>query len=758
MVWRSWKSWAEDNGYNPGGRNGFFEKVRSCGVEAFTPKGGSKSFAMKVIDPEAHDDEGGDDRVGGFRGGAVDNDGKTADGSDPRVGLGSGPAGAARSAVLEPVGGFSLPPSEGCISPAAVEVFPRPGCEKTADLPENCRPAPSTEATNSLPDKEVARSAVSGSELPTAATPSAVLGSEVPMVFDLETRSADQLFAPGVTDFVRLTGHTSTAGIATAANPEAVLHHGGALVAHNDFGFDFLALARHHGFDLLQAGEQGRLIDTMVLAALERPPVGGDGEKAMKSWSLDHLGEQLLGRPKSDSVVRLGEQHGGIDQIPVDDPAFIDYCRQDVAIAQDLLEHFAPGGQLTPYQQREMRLTARLSAGITLNGFRVDVDLLHQRITEGQRLKDEGFCWLVETYGLPTTTADGKRQAKNPASTAAGKDAIAAAFCDMGVTLPTTEKGNVSTSNETMQALIESPDSDSAVVRLAETVQRLNGVRTVYQTVLNHLQGDRIHPELFACQLNGRFSVRPGMTTFGKRGEKLKERAIFLPDSDDQVLIACDLSQIDARAVAVHCQDPAYMALFDIDPATGQPRDIHTEVALAIWSDAGRRSDAKPINHGINYGMSANRLAKVTGQSELEAIHTIGTFWRRFPLLREWQEVVRKKGEQGVPLDNGFGRLMRVNQERAYTQAPALVGCGCARDLMAEGILRLPVGIVPMLRMFIHDELVFSVPKADAPEIEAVILNALQFDWAPHEGMRPIRVLAELGARGNNWAEVYAKD
>lgn len=757
ILWTSWQSWAQDNGYNPGGRNGFFEKVRSCGVDEFTPKGGSKSFALKVIDPETQDDEGGDDRVGGFGGGAGDDNGKTVDGSDPSGGIGSGPAGGAQSAVLGPVGDFSLTPSEGHISPTAVEIFPKPGCEKTADPPENCRPASSTEAPNPLSDKEVARSAVPSPELPTTATPSAILGSEVPMVFDLETRSANQRFAPGVTGFVRLIGHTSPDGIVTSTDPEVVLGHGGVLVAHNGFGFDFLVLARHHGFDLLQAGEQGQLIDTMVLAALALPPVGGDGEKAMKNWSLDRLGEQLLGQPKSDNVVRLGEQHGGIDQIPVDDPAYIDYCRQDVAIAQGLFERFAPGGRLTPYQQREMRLMARLAASITLNGFRVDVDLLHQRIAEGQRAKDECLHWLVETYDLPTTTADGKR-AKNPAATQAGKDAICRAFADMGVTLPLTDKGNVSTSNETMKELIESAGSSPEVIRLAEAIQRLNGIRTVYQMVLNHLQGDRIHPELFACQLNGRFSVRPGMTNLGKRGGKVAERAIFLPDSDDHVLIACDLSQIDARAVAVHSQDPAYMALFDIDPATGLPRDIHTEVAKAIWGDPARRSDAKPINHGINYGMAASTLAKVTGQSELEAVRTLGTFFRRFPRLREWQETVRKKGEQGVPLDNGFGRMMRVNPERAYTQAPALVGCGCARDLMVEGILRLPVEIVPMLRMFIHDELVFSVPKSDAPEIEAAILKALQFDWAPHEGMRPIRVLAELGARGNNWAEVYAKD
>ena len=77
---------------------------------------------------------------------------------------------------------------------------------------------------------------------------------------------------------------------------------------------------------------------------------------------------------------------------------------------------------------------------------------------------------------------------------------------------------------------------------------------------------------------------------------------------------------------------------------------------------------------------------------------------------------------------------------------------------MAEGILKLPLDVVPMLRMFVHDELVFSVPKDRVDEIEAQILDALQFDWAPTEGFRKVRVLADLGARGDNWAQVYAKD
>ena len=718
-LWIAWKEWAYANGYLAGGRNKFLEKVRKLEVEEFKPKGGSESFALQVIDPETYEEP-----VGGFGIGErplpegepsklpTDQGLSQGEGLSP---LGEAPVGSfesGRQFCPTPPMGICTPGSEGVCISLGQGASKLPTGVKTADH----------------------------------------------LIFDLETGSASDLFAPGAEGFVRLVGYTDAGGaIVTATDPAAVLAHRGALVAHNGFGFDFLALARHHGFDLLRAGEEGRLIDTMVLASLALPPTGGDGQKALKGWGLDALGQTLLGLPKFGDAAAMAKKHGGFDKIPVDDPDYVEYCRQDVAIARGLLNHFAPGGQLTPYQAREMRLTARLAAGITLTGFRVNVDLVHERIAEGQRAKDEGHQWLVETYGLPTTTVGGKA-AKNPVATQAGKECIAAAFRDMGVTLPSTEKGGISTSNETMEALIKSPDSSPDVVRLADTVQRLNAVRSVYPMVLDHLQGDRIHPQLFACQLNGRFSLRPGMTTFGKRGERLGERAIFLPDSDDHVLIAADLSQIDARAVAAHCQDPAYMDLFEIDPVTGKPRDIHTEVALAIWGDAARRSDAKPINHGINYGMSADRLADVTGQSYEDAVHVFQTFFRKFPRLKAWQDCVRQKGKTCVPLSNGFGREMRVNPDRAHTQAPALVGCGCARDLMADGILRLPLELVPMLRMFVHDELVFSVPKADVAEIEAAIMEALQFEWAPYEGARPIRVLADLGARGRNWAEVYAKD
>ena len=737
MLWESWKAWVAANGYQQGGRNKFFAKVRSCGLEEFKPKGGSVSFPVEIIDPDRWDgdeglsswDEGGSSTeecpAEAKSGEATPTGAGPSDCNDPGVMDGrlfgtfeGGSAGKPRPPYggHKPSGGGD-PRGEFTEGDSTTTVCGplRPGLLKSDESAEKRRP---------------------------------------PMVFDLETCDANLLFAPGARAFVRLTGYTGDESIETSASPDAVLAHTGPLVAHNGFGFDFLALARHHGFDLLQAGERGRLIDTMVLASLALPPEGGQGGKAIQSWGLDVLGQKILGRGKFVDANALAKKHGGFDKIQVDDPDYVDYCRNDVFVTQGLFERFCPEGRLTTYQQREMRLMTRLTAGISLNGFRVDEALVHERIAEGQRVKDEGRQWLVETYGLPTTTSDGK-PAKNPLSTAAGKKCVADAFQDMGVMLPTSNAGGISTSSETMTALIKSPDSSPEVVRLAEVVTRMNGVRSVYQTVLDHLQGDRVHPSLFPSMKNARFDIKPGMTVLGKKGVRVQERAVFLPDSDDHVLIAADLSQIDARAVAAHCQDPAYMDLFEIDPATGMSRDIHSEVAIAIWGDTARRKDAKAINHGINYGMGAERLSDSTGLPYEDASVILSTFWNRFPVLRAWQGSVREQGKAGQPLHNGFGRKFWADPEKAYTQAPALVGCGTARDLMAEGILRLPLELVPMLRMFVHDELVFSVPKDDAQEIEAAILSALQFEWAPYEGARPIEVVAELGSRGLNWAEVY---
>lgn len=193
------------------------------------------------------------------------------------------------------------------------------------------------------------------------------------------------------------------------------------------------------------------------------------------------------------------------------------------------------------------------------------------------------------------------------------------------------------------------------------------------------------------------------------------------------------------------------MALFE------PGKDSHVEVAMRVWGDPGRRQDAKVIGHGWNYGMGVKKIAAVTGLG-LDAAQQFDQAMReQFPRLVEWQGEVREEGAAGRLLDNGFGRLLKVDPERAWTQAPALMGQGAARDLMMEGFLRLDPALHLYLRLQVHDELVLSVPKHSAEEIADEVKRAMTFSWCPPHGETPIQIVAEASIGGSTWASAYGK-
>src|SRR5215472_4263497 len=224
---------------------------------------------------------------------------------------------------------------------------------------------------------------------------------------------------------------------------------------------------------------------------------------------------------------------------------------------------------------------------------------------------------------------------------------------------------------------------------------RLMGVittaRTVYQTARENLAPDgRVHPKVSMRQASGRWSVlRPGLTEFGKRGGRHVERDIFLPD-EGHVLLSADLSQVDMRAMAGHCQDPGYMAMFGWDE-DGKPLDPHTMIGQQVGLG---REPAKAIGHGWNYGLGEKRM--IADGLDPEKVWAFSNGMReRFPQLIWWRELIREQGRAGQILDNGFGRRMRCDPSRAYTVAPALMGQGGARDIMCESLLHLPRELWP---------------------------------------------------------------
>lgn len=576
------------------------------------------------------------------------------------------------------------------------------------------------------------------------------------LVFDIETAPVEQLFRRA--DFYRLGAYANGSGpVLTESGDDLsrVLGSGDhLLIGHNITGFDLIALARWHGLDLPSL--RGKIADTDLLVRLDDPPPSGKDGVAMYPkgyYGLDKSCERYGVPGKVADLKALVKAHGGFDKIPTDDPQYRAYLEGDIYASTALFAALPP---MNDYAKREQDV-GLITAQMTLNGMRVDVPELQRTLAEQEIRKQEHIAELAHLTGMPTG-------AKSPIATKAGKEAIERALISCGIPedrLPRTERtGAFSTSSDALKDLKSKieitkrmvPAQKELAVRIIDLVISINGERTVYQTTETCRIEDRVHPSIRPYQASGRWSVTgPGLTVFGKRQGRHKERRIFLPEVG-HVFVSFDLDQVDARAVAAHSGDPAYIALF-LDPDI----DLHSEVCRQVFGKVtpDLREASKTISHGWNYGRGAKAISEATGIPIELATQFDREMRRRFPQLVEWQADVRDRAARGELLDNGFGRLMRADPRFAYTQAPALKGQGCTRDILAEGMLRAPVEYWPMMRVVVHDELVLSVPEADVEDVKRDMKNAMSFEFTGPGGTVPITVGSSKP--GRTWAEVYEK-
>lgn len=593
------------------------------------------------------------------------------------------------------------------------------------------------------------------------------------VTFDLETGDAADLHKVGP-GYVRIgataTGNGPVQPFATWPAIQVVdrIKMGATITGHNIMAFDLPALVNEGAMtmpEVHQLAADGCLFDALLAARFIDPPMARDkGVDQQRKYDLGTLGvSYALGEKLTDVSKALAKKYGGWGAIPIDtedpDPeraqdavAFQGYMVQDVELSRSLYAALSArlerehGDPFPEYLKREHRVAA-LGAQISYNGFLVDQPLLAQRVAEVDARKAGSLAWLAENAGIPLTDAKGKAY-KSPLASKVGKEALEAAFVAAGATSfwRTGVSKDFATSADHMLHLSQEYHHLPQVRRIAKEVYRIVGARSVYQTVSDHTCPDgRVHPKIGFEQATGRWSVTsPGLTVLGKRGGRHVERAILLPDPGE-LLISVDLSQVDMRAVAGLSQDQAYIEMLRTD-------DPHSELAVALFGDARFREEAKAIGHGWNYGESLNRISQENDIDPATVTKFDRSMRERFPRLLEWREEVRAQAESGQLLDNGFGRMMRADPQRAHTQGPALKGQGAARDLMMEGLLRLPAEILPMLRAQIHDEIVLSAPAARVEEIGRAVVEALTFEWCG------VPIMSDVSRAGTNWSICYSKD
>jgi putative DNA primase/helicase len=636
--------------------------------------------------------------------------------------------------------------------------------------------------------------------------------SPVALGFDLETADADKLFTGGHEgSFVRLVGSIYE-GDPVIWGPNSLiedLNRADVIYGHNILGFDLLALAHHHGadYDALAA----KAVDTLVLARLIDPPLSKGMPNGY--YGLDQTAQRLGHEGKTDDLKALAKRYGGYDKIPVDSREYQEYLRGDLAATKEVYRQLrmlrmdegesSPTERTIQYAEREMKIVA-LQNRMTLNGWAIDEELLAERVAHEDAQRAEAVRILSEEYGMPThrpdrfklrpkrdwqehmramSITDARALLANepqaavdrgmaeripgevydaPWATEGGREAIERAFRDAGAKhLPRTKSGALALGSDALgdkpwfntdtgksqPGFMQVYAGNEALGRVVELVLQATGARRKYAEVAKWVTDKgRVHAWIGATQGSGRWAhVKPGISTMGKRGVGAAERDIMVADPG-HVIITADLSQVDLRAMAGLSQDPAYMEIM-------QPgRNAHREMSLIYFGEATPETydKTKAFNHAGNYGQGPKAVSERTGIPLAKCYEIRDAKVEAYPRLAEYIEEVREEAASGRLLDNGFGRLMRPDPERAYTQGPALMGQGAARDIMCESLLRLvrmAPDVRPFLRAVVHDEIVLSVPEAEAAAWAVTLEAAFTWEW------RGVPILCEVSKAAFRWSE-----
>ena len=156
--------------------------------------------------------------------------------------------------------------------------------------------------------------------------------------------------------------------------------------------------------------------------------------------------------------------------------------------------------------------------------------------------------------------------------------------------------------------------------------------------------------------------------------------------------------------------------------------------------DAMVRRQAKAINFGIIYGISAFGLARQLGISNAQAGAYIKAYFERYPGINDYMERTKEEARSQGFVTTLYGRKchargindknpqVRAFAERAAINAPIQGG---AADIIKRAMIRLPgtlkdAGLNARMLLQVHDELVFDVPEGEVEETTAVVRDVME--------------------------------
>ena len=318
---------------------------------------------------------------------------------------------------------------------------------------------------------------------------------------------------------------------------------------------------------------------------------------------------------------------------------------------------------------------------------------------------------------------------------------------------------------------------DHPLVEIVLEYRGLSKLKSTYTDALDNVadsETDRVHTSYHqALTSTGRLSsTDPNLQNIPIRTAtgRLIRQAFIAPEG--RVILAADYSQIELRLMAHFSGDE------NLTRAFNEGLDIHTATAAEVLGkaveevSATERRNAKAINFGLLYGMSAFGLAKQLQMSRGEAQDYIDMYFERYPSVKDYMINTRASAyEKGyvetilgrklyTPDINHSNRMVKQGAERAAINAPLQ---GSAADLIKLAMIAvdkvLPKEHAKML-LQVHDELVFEVDSDKVDSIRQLITDAMQdvlITTAVAKGWNvdfavPLLVETDIGS---NWDEAH---
>ncbi|WP_166422452.1 DNA polymerase I [Paraglaciecola sp. 20A4] len=331
--------------------------------------------------------------------------------------------------------------------------------------------------------------------------------------------------------------------------------------------------------------------------------------------------------------------------------------------------------------------------------------------------------------------------------------------------LKKTPKGAPSTSEEVLQELALTYPLPKLLMEFRGLSKLKNTYTDKLPKMINPRTG-RVHTSYHqAITATGRLSsTDPNLQNIPIRteqGRRVRQAFIARPGYK---IVAADYSQIELRIMAHLSKDEGLLTAFS------NGKDVHTATAAEVFNvsldqvTTEQRRNAKAINFGLIYGMSAFGLAKQLNVSRHDAQHYMDLYFERYPGVLKYMENSRLIAKEQGYVSTVFGRrlylpeinasngLRRKGAERAAINAPMQ---GTAADIIKKAMIKvetwidsLPYDEVRMI-MQVHDELVFEIKEQNLEKHKETIVqlmeNAVELD---------VPLIVEAGV-GENWDEAH---